>query len=46
MRMVMMIYEDKNDGNQNDEDDDNYDDRGGDDLCMLATAMTNAINGC
>jgi hypothetical protein len=34
----MMIYEDNND-----EDEDNYADRGGDDLCMLATAMT---NGC
>ena len=25
MRMVMMIYEDKNDGNQNDEDENYYD---------------------
>jgi hypothetical protein len=37
---------DQNDVDKNDEDDDKYDDRGGDDLCLLATAMTNAMNGC
>jgi len=40
--MVMMIYEDKNDEDNYDKNDDNYDDRVGDDLCMLA--MTNAMN--
>jgi len=43
MRKVMMIYEDKNDEDNYDKNDDNYDDRVGDDLCMLA--MTNAMNG-